>query len=196
MYRGLNGVVSLESLQNSGDKMVRDFFAARKDIGDDRVFDHPYEYFDKRVSCAIVQFGMITHLFLVHRYQDEGYRVLFWDGNDEDDSKLSRLIRYACRVLLSRKETDAVISGIFTSEESIEIIKNAFPSATSSATYDGILMKPRLSEDMTTDQWMELMKSLGLPDILDEKALSDERIFTNRQIYEIRKAFENIAKEL
>jgi GNAT superfamily N-acetyltransferase len=194
--RGLNGVVSLESLKDLGEKMLKDFFEARKDSGDESASDLPYEYFDKNASCAVVKFGAITHLLLMHRYEDEGYRVLFWGGDDEDESVLPRLIRFSCRTLRTQNDPDAVISGTFTSEECVDIIKKAFPSATSSVTYDGILMKPRLSEDMTTEQWMELMKSIGLPDILDEKSFNEDLQLTKRQTYEIRKAFEEIAGNL
>ncbi len=63
-------------------------------------------------------------------------------------------------------------------------------------TCEGILMKPRLADDISTEEWMELMKTTGLPGIMEEKSASGDKSFGSRGLAEMKAALDGIAEAI
>ncbi len=197
LERGVNSVVSLATFSSEGEAMLKSFFEKRNDEDDAEISSLPYSYFNENASCAIVQNREITHLLLIRRYESGNYRIVFWDGPEDSDAEdLVQLVSFACRILRMKAGPDALLTGTFNSEENMDVLQKILPTAKMRLTYEGILMKPRLSEDITTEQWMELMEEIGTPHVLEKDQTIDEKLFTKRGMYEMRNAFEEIAKEL
>ena len=193
--RGVNEVVSLSTLGEKGQTLVQSFFSAIKDGEDVKPAALPYDYFDPDLSCAILKDGVITHLLLIRSLQSGNMRVVFWESLERSEKEgLVKLLRFAYRTCRTKGKTDVMLSGTFTAEESAGLLQEVLPNAKMMLTFEGTLMKPRLSEDMTTEQWTQLRKLIGLPDVLEETDAPVEKVLGKKGIYEINKALAAVAK--
>ena len=159
------GVSSLAELGLGGRDMIQRFFRNRNKDYDAgfRLFAYAhYDFFDPDVSCAIVTGGVITALFLVHRYQNGNYRYeVLRSGRNTDPTVFLQLLRYGYRSALAKGDGSSLLFGTFESAEGYMTVAKLVPDTLIMTQLTGILMPPQVKETVSTSDWDKLRKAAG-----------------------------------
>jgi hypothetical protein len=145
--------------------MIQRFFRNRNKDYDAgfRLFAYEhYDFFDPDVSCAIVTGGVITALFLVHRYQNGNYRYeVLRSGRNTDTTVFLQLLRYGYRSALAKGDGSSLLFGTFESAEGYMTVAKLVPDTLIMTQLTGILMPPQVKETVSTSDWDKLRKAAG-----------------------------------
>ncbi|MBR4542979.1 MAG: hypothetical protein IKO53_02075 [Lachnospiraceae bacterium] len=159
------GVRSLAELGSSGRDMVQRFFRNRNKDYDEgiRVFSYEhYDFFDPDVSGAIVNGGIITALFLVHRYPNGNYRYeVMRCSHNTDPVIFLQLMRHGYHQALRKGDGSGMFFGAFESAEGYMTTAKMIPDTMILTQLAGTIMPPRSKETVSYADWAKLKKAAG-----------------------------------
>lgn len=159
------GVRSLSELGLGGRDMIQRFFRKSNKDYDDRMRIFAYEhqdFFDPDVSCAIVTGGVITALFLVHRYISGVYRYeIIRCSHNTDPIVFLQLLRHGYRSALAKGDGNGMLFGTFESAEGYMTVAKLIPDALILPQLAGVLVPPGLRDTVSGADWDKLRMEAG-----------------------------------
>ena len=159
------GVSSLGELGLSGREMIQRFFRQHNKDYDERMrvfaYEH-YDFFDPDVSCAIVTGGVITAIFLVHRYMSGNYRYeIMRFSHNTDPVIILQMLRHGYRRAVAKGDGNGMLFGGFESSEGYMTTAKLIPDTLILTRLTGVLLPPRSKETVSSTDWARLRKEAG-----------------------------------
>ena len=159
------GVKSLAELGSSGREMIQRFFRQHNKDYDEKMrvfaYEH-YDFFDPDVSCAIVTGGVITAIFLVHRYISGNYRYeIMRFSHNTDPAIILQMLRHGYRRALAKGDGKGTLFGGFESAEGYMTTAKLVPDTLIMTQLTGVLLPPRSKETVSSTDWARLRKEAG-----------------------------------
>ena len=189
-----SGVYPLRALGEHGQKLVADFLKNAPEGTTGDVEKLPYDYFDKDLSCVILDGKRIKALFLLTKFPSGNIKYeLLKTSDPQHPADLLKLIAFAYEAG-AKFEEDAMFFGSFLSEEGFGLAKKILPEAKVPLVQTGYLIPQK--NVVTEENWDQLRKQAGLSDekipeeefALSDEAMTDEEYNTLKEFLTGRKA--------
>ena len=160
-----DGVKSLRELGVGGEMMLKRFFKTLNNSYDVELVNTSYSFFDKDVSCVVMDNMTVKAVLLFHRQERGNYRFETVRSLPNcDPGAILKLIRFAGGAALKCDGEKSMLHGKFESDEGFAIMRKLFPGTRTMMQYRGELSAPLRKDIISSKQWDILRKEAGLSD--------------------------------